>query len=217
MGQHEVNVGARVKSRDGKNLGVIKQLIVHPATYRIDGFILGKGILSDETIVTADLVTNSNEKGLTLAIDKDAVANLPTVIHEQRLRASGQHDISGTGGDQWFLRGPSGGQLPHTGTESFYQAPIGNFAAENITNLDANHVLISEGTDVVGSDGKKFGHVDEIFVDDERQISGVLVRAGRVLPHDVRVPRSMIAGLSHLRIRLNVTAEEAQRQSNRDE
>ena len=51
MGQHEVNVGARVKSRDGKKLGTIKQLIVHPGTYRVDGFILGKGILSEHKIV----------------------------------------------------------------------------------------------------------------------------------------------------------------------
>jgi hypothetical protein len=56
------------------------------------------------------------------------------------------------------------------------------------------------------------GNVDEIFVE-ERHITGVLVRAGRVLHHDVRVPRSMFAGLTHLRIRLNVTAEEAARQS----
>jgi hypothetical protein len=38
-----------------------------------------------------------------------------------------------------------------------------------------------------------------------------------VLHHDVRVPRSMMAGLTHLRIRLNVTAEEAGRQSKGDQ
>ena len=69
---------------------------------------------------------------------------------------------------------------------------------------------------MIGSDGEKVGNVDEIFVE-ERHITGVLVRAGRVLHHDVRVPRSMIAGLTHQRIRLNVTAEEAERQSKRDQ
>ena len=48
---------------------------------------------------------------------------------------------------------------------------------------------------------------DEIFVE-KRIITGVLVRAGRLLHHDVRIPRSMIAGLSHQRIRLTVTAED---------
>ena len=52
MAQHEVNLGTRVTSRDGKKLGVIEKLIVHPASYRVDGFILGKGFLADEKIVT---------------------------------------------------------------------------------------------------------------------------------------------------------------------
>ena len=214
MGQHEVNVGARVRSRDGKKLGVIKQLMVHPGTYRVDGFILGKGILAEEKIVAADLVTATDASGLVLGIDKANVAELPTVIHEQLLRSSGP--IYDTG-NQWVLRGPSGGQLPNTGAESFYmQAPIGTVSTQNVSNLSGDHVMISEGTDVFGSDGEKVGHVDEIFVED-RQISGILVRAGRLLRHDVRIPRSMIAGMSHLRIRLNVTADEAERLSKQDE
>ena len=121
------------------------------------------------------------------------------------------------GTDQWRLQGPSGGQLPNTGViVDLLQAPIGNAATENVSNLGRDVVTISEKTEVFGSDGEKVGNVDEIFVE-ERHITGILVRAGRVLHHDVRVPRSMIAGLSHLRIRLNVTAEEAGRQSKGDQ
>jgi uncharacterized protein YrrD len=214
MAQHEVNVGAPVKSRDGKKLGVIKQLIVQPETYRVNGFILGKGVLSDEHIVAADFVTATDRSGLVLAIDKASVTELPTVIHEQLLRSSGPlYDT----GNHWVLRGPSGGQLPNTGAESFYmQAPLGSVSTQNVSNLSGDHVMISEGTDVFGSDGKKVGQVDEIYVED-RQITGVLVRAGRLRHHDVRIPRAMIAGMSHQRIRLNVPAEEAERQSKQDE
>ena len=70
MGQHEVNVGARVKSRDGKKLGTVEQLIVHPGTYRVDGFILGKGILSEPKIVEANLVTATDKEGIVLGIDE---------------------------------------------------------------------------------------------------------------------------------------------------
>src|SRR5215216_3355668 len=112
MGQHEVNVGARVRSRDGKKLGVIKQLIVHPGTYRVDGFVLGKGVLADEKIVSANLVTATDGSGLVLGIDKANVAELPTVIHEQLLKSSGP--FYDTGG-HWAISGPSGGQLPNTG------------------------------------------------------------------------------------------------------
>jgi uncharacterized protein YrrD len=226
MAEHEVNVGARVKSRDGKKLGVVKELIVDPEEKRIDGFILGQGIRAGDTIVRRGLVAETSAKGVVLSIDAAEAANLPAVIHEQLVRGSGAVSYgagygagygsvsAGGSSDQMFLRGPSGGQFPHTGTESFFaQAPIGNVVTENISNVPTDRVAISEGTDVFGSDGEKIGRVDEVFVDDQRQITGILVRAGRVFHHDVHIPSSMIAGLSHGRIGLNVTAEEAERQS----
>ena len=225
MAEHEVNVGARVKSRDGKKLGVVKELIVDPDEKRIDGFILGQGVRAGDKIVRRGLVAETSAKGVVLSIDAAEAANLPAVIHEQLVRGSGAvsygagYGTMGVGGssDQVFLRGPSGGQFPHTGTESFFaQAPIGNVVTENISNVPTDRVSISEGTDVYGSDGEKIGRVDEIFVDDQRQITGILVRAGRVFHHDVHIPSSMIAGLTHDRIRLNVTAEEAESQSKRD-
>jgi len=225
MGHHEVNVGARVKGRDGKKLGTIEQLIVHPGIYRIDGFILGKGFLSEPKIVDADLVTATDKEGIVLSMNGDEASELPTLIVQQLVRGAeaysygygyGQSSMH-TGADQWRLRGPSGGQLPNTGSESWIgQAPVGNAATENVSNLGRDVVTISEKTEVIGSDGEKVGNVDEIFVE-ERHIAGVLVRAGRELHHDVRVPRSMFAGLTHQRTRLNVTAEEAGRQSRGDQ
>ena len=80
MGQHEVNVGARVKGRDGKKLGSVEQLIVHPGTYQIDGFILGKGFLSEPKIVNADLVTATDKEGIVLSMNSDEASELPTLI-----------------------------------------------------------------------------------------------------------------------------------------
>ena len=94
---------------------------------------------------------------------------------------------------------------------SFIRLPIGNIVAENLSNLDADHVMIGEGTDVIGSDAEKIGHVDEIFVDENREITGVLATAGRLRRHSVRIPRVDDGGVSTHRIRLNVTAEEAER------
>ena len=91
-------------------------------------------------------------------------------------------------------------------------APIGGIIAENFSNVGAEAVLISEGTDVVGSDEKKIGHVDEVFVE-QRRLTGFLVRAGFLLHHDVRIPMTLVAGVTQNHIRLNVTADEAERLS----
>ena len=88
MGQHEVNVGARVKGRDGKKLGTVEQLIVHPGTYQIDGFILGKGLLSEPKIVDADLVTATDKEGIVLSMNGDEASELPTLIVQQLVRGA---------------------------------------------------------------------------------------------------------------------------------
>jgi uncharacterized protein YrrD len=219
MTQHEVNIGARVRSRDGKRLGSVEKLIIHPDANRVDGFVLGKGIIHEARIVDAGLVAATDEHGIVLKIDARDVASLPALVQQQRIKTSGtlgyglgagQVDVPSTG-EKWFIRGDSGGQLPHTGSDSlFMTAPIGEVVAENISNLDAEAVTIGEGTDVVGVDGKKVGHVDEILVE-QRHITGILVRAGRLLRHNVRVPMSMVAGISHDRVRLNVSVDEAER------
>ena len=89
MAQHEVNVGARVKGRDGKRLGTVEQLIVHPGTFQIDGFILGKGILSEPKIVEADLVTATDKEGIVLSMNRDEASELPTLIVQQLVRGGG--------------------------------------------------------------------------------------------------------------------------------
>src|SRR5829696_6953419 len=144
MGQHEVNVGARVKGRDGKKLGTVEQLIVHPGTYRIDGFILGKGVLSEPKIVDANLVTATDKEGIVLSMNGHEASELPTLIVQQLVRGGGAFSYgygygqSGmhAGADQWRLQGPSGGQLPNTGSESWIALFSNDTATtENVSNL----------------------------------------------------------------------------------
>jgi uncharacterized protein YrrD len=218
MVEFEVNIGAHVKSRDGKKLGSIERLIYHADNNRVHGFLLDTGHFSSNKIVAAGQVASTDADGIVLKLDAKEAEQLPNFIEEQMLRAPGnltytgrwgaQVDIQGTG-DQWWIRGSSGGDLPHTGSGSlFFELPVGTIEAENLDNLPEDSILLSEGTDVVGSDGKKVGRVDEVFVS-ERAITGFLVKAGHLFRHDIRVPMSAVAGISHAHVRLNVTAEEA--------
>jgi hypothetical protein len=119
-------------------------------------------------------------------------------------------DVPGTG-DTWMLRGTGGGDYPHTGTAPFFfEAPIGNVEAQNVSNLPEDSLLISEGTDVIGSDGKKVGTIDELIVDDERKVTAILVKAGWLFKHDVRMPVTAVAAAAHDHVRLKITAEEAE-------
>jgi len=218
MVEYEVNIGAHVKSSDGKKLGSIERLIYHPDNNRVHGFLLAKGHFSTNKIVAAGQVAGTDADGVVLKLDAHQAEQLPNFVQEQMLRAPGdltyqgrwgaQVELAGTG-DKWVMRAP-GSDLSTTNSNSlFMMAPIGTLETENLDNLPEDSILLSEGTEVVGSDGKKVGHVDEVFVDGERGITGFLVKAGHLFTHDIRVPMSYVAGISHVHVRLNIAADEA--------
>jgi uncharacterized protein YrrD len=218
MVEYELHIGAHVKSKDGKKLGSIQRFIVHPDTSQVDGFLLGKGHLTSERIVAVGQVESADADGVMLKLDAHQAEQLPVYIQEQMVRSPGnltyqgrwgaQATIAGSG-ENWTMRA-AGSDLSTIDSKSmFTAAPIGMVEAQNIDDLPEDSVLLNKGTDVVGSDGTKIGHVDEIFVDSERRITGFLVKSGHIFTHDVRVPMSSVAGISHSRVRLNVTAEQA--------
>jgi uncharacterized protein YrrD len=223
MAEHEIKIGAHVKSKDGKDLGTIAKLIVHPSTRTIDGFLLGKGHFSTPKIVEARLVASVDAHGAVLSVDAAEAEKLPNLVEEQLLRApgtltyagpmGGMADIGGTA-DKWVLRGSGGGDYPHTGTAPFfYVAPIGNVEAQNISSMPEDTYAVGTGVEVISFDGKKIGKIDEVFVDDDRKVTAILVKSGWLFKHDVRIPLSAIAGAAHDHVRLNITAEEAERGS----
>jgi len=57
---YDLHIGAHVKSKDGKKLGSIQKLIVHPDTSRVDGFLLGKGHFSTNRIVAMEQVETTD-------------------------------------------------------------------------------------------------------------------------------------------------------------
>ncbi len=222
MSEHSVDIGAKVKSSDGKDVGHVDQLILRGDSNRVGGFILSKHIFGNEKIVPARAVKGSTQHEVTLALTSDEVKALENVVHTQMVKApegltygigmGGLVDISGTG-DQWVVRGASGGDYPHTGTAPFFfEAPIGNVEVENLSSLPEDALIISEGTDVVGSDFKKIGKIDQVVLEDGR-ITSFVVKAGFIFKHDLHIPVSQVAGASSDHVRLNITADEAEKLS----
>jgi sporulation protein YlmC with PRC-barrel domain len=205
MTEHEVNVGARVHGSDGEDLGEIEQLIVHPDTGEIDGILLKPHWYATPRIVAVDLIARTNADGVTLSIDRHDAEFLPTYVVEQFVRPPAGTS-SGLDGSSWMVRNTDGS----TGSASLFLEPHGDAATRNISSLPDDTVLISGATEVVGSDGKKVGQIDEIFVDDEQRITGLLVRGGWLFKHDVTIPTGVIGVVTHDRIHLTVSADEAE-------
>ncbi|MEZ4496256.1 MAG: PRC-barrel domain-containing protein [Thermomicrobiales bacterium] len=219
MCAHKVDIGAKVTSSDGKDVGNVEKLMLRGDSNQVGGFILSKHLFGTEKIVPARLVANSTEHEVTLSVSSAEAEKLSNVVHTQMVDAPGELtygiglgglvDTAGTGG-KWVVRGSSGGQYPHTGSEAFFfEAPIGNVEVENISSLPEGALLISDGTDVVDSEFKKIGRVDEVVLDGDT-VTAIIVKAGFIFKHDLQIPVTMIAGASSDHIRLTISADEAE-------
>jgi len=216
--QFELHLGARVSTRDGNKLGHIQRFIVHPDTNHLDGFLLGKGHLTSNRIVALGQVESAGPDGVVLKLDSHQAETLPVFVQEQMLRSPGNLTYQGKWGAQASLSGSGNNWVMRSRTDDFSTinsnslystAPIGMIEAQNIDNLPEDSVVLNKGTEVIGSDGRKVGQVDDIIVDSEGRMVGFLVKSGHLFHEDVRVPVSAVAGISHARVRLNVTAESA--------
>jgi len=217
----QIEIGAKVSSIDGKHLGKVDKLIVHSPSGKVAGFLLDPGLIGHVHIVDIVQIASANADGVRLNLDEHTARELPEVIHEQRIKAPGSLTVptgfggivsmSG-GGDSWYLRGETGGQLPNTGYESIIaNAPIGNVETENISNLPDDAVVVNEKTDVYGSDGKKIGSLERVVVGPDQAISAIVIKTGWIHRHEFQVPASLIHRSSDKETHLSVPSGEIEK------
>jgi uncharacterized protein YrrD len=218
--QVEIEIGSDVYSSDGEKLGSVDQLIVHGPTRRVDGFLLESGLFgSKHHIVLADKVASVEPDKVTLKGTKDESAELPNVIKEQLIKDPGSLSyavgmggmaVTPGGGDNWMIHGQSGGQLAHTGADSLYMSPqFGNAVTQNVDNLPEDSILISKGTEVRDSEGKKIGDVDTIDIDETRAIVAFTLTTGHIFNKKTyRVPFSAVHSGSEKVVRIDLTEEQ---------
>jgi hypothetical protein len=220
-GIQQIEIGAKVSSKDGRNLGHVSKLIIQGGSGHVGGFLMDPGLVGAKRIVDLIYVESANSSGITLKLNENDAENLPQEIHEQRVRAPGTMTVpTGFGGivtttgsgNEWYLRGEGGGQLPHTGYDSIIpSAPIGNIEVENLSNLPDDSLLITEHTEVFGSDGKKIGHVERIVLNEEQVISGIVIKTGWLHKHEFQIPLSLVQNSSDKTTHLNVPRSEVEK------
>ena len=225
----KIDIGTNVKSSDGRHVGDIDWLVIDGRTNQVEYLVIDKKVFSNGRLVAIGQVAGVDEHGVVLSITADDVKKLPVYDEVQTLQFRGpvtfgdpsggiSSTSGGSGGDQWVIYGAQGGQYAHTGEAPFFRmAPIGGVVSNVVTSIEESDVAISEGTSVVDSLGEKVGRVDEVLLDSDNKISGLIVRSGRLRHHSLRIDQAWIAGIAHDHIRLNVTRDQVKQQAGAQE
>jgi sporulation protein YlmC with PRC-barrel domain len=210
-----VELGARVRTTDGKDVGTIDRLIVDPGNNEIKAAIIRKGmILPRDVEVLLSALEVGPDGSIRLTYTADQVDQLPEFF-ESKYTATPPagyvppadypiSEIYWPIGYGFFATPP----LPETDVSTGSVA-LDREAMEALERLDLENAIIGEGSDVVDRDGEKVGHVARlVFEPDGKHLTSFVVRKGFIFTEDRELPASLVNHVDDGVIYLSVVKQE---------
>ena len=216
-----INLGTKVMTADGKDVGKIDRLVVDPRSERMQEFVVRKGFFTEHDIIIPigevdDRAGNDDDDTIHLRMTEDQVKKLPDFVEHSYMDApNGMYP--GLFGDSIGMGGATGGgllwpspvympatqgSLGRAGLPA--QAPLGGGAAggnevapgtmgDQLQESRPGNVFLTTGTDVKTKGGDKVGTVDQLVVDPERgKVTELIVKQGMFGGKEIRIPTQFI-------------------------
>jgi len=165
----QIEIGARVRTRDGRHIGDVHRVIVDLQDSAVTGIVVLKGrFLSRDVLVPIDFVDRVEGDDVVLTLDEHELDQLPDFAFNEILAP------------------------PPTWTAGPY--PDGTFyvPVRQRKRLGEHHVDLTPGTRVHASDGE-VGRVHEIELDPlTGELDAFWIRADGIFGHDVRIPAEWV-------------------------
>lgn len=215
-----INLGTKVVTSDGKDVGKIDRLVVDPRSDRMQEFVVRKGFFVEHDIIipigeVEDRVGNDDDNTIHLRLTADQVKQLPAFVEHSYMAApDGMYPglfgdsvgMGGLGGGGYLWPAPiyepaAQGSLGRAGLPA--DAPLADSSGSNavapgmmgdrLRESRPGDVFLSTGTDVKTRDGDKVGTVEELVVDPERgKVTEMIVKKGMFGGKEIRIPTQFI-------------------------
>lgn len=215
-----INLGSKVMTADGTDVGKIDRLVVDPRSDRMQEFVVRKGFFVERDVIipigeVADHVGNDDDDVVHLRMTADQVKQLPEFVESSYMAApDGMYPglfgdsigMGGVGGGGLLWPGPvyepaAQGSLGRAGLPA--AAPLADSGGTNnvmpgmmgdrLQESRPGNVFLTTGTDVKMRGGDKIGTVDELVVDPERgKVTEMIVKKGLFGSKEIRIPTQFI-------------------------
>jgi sporulation protein YlmC with PRC-barrel domain len=209
-----VHFGTRVVDSDGKAVGTVRHVVLHPDTRQVDGLVVHQGVMrSRDLVVPMRNVANAG-RPIQLTLRSSDLGALP-LFHAERLRPMPDHwempagfderDFFMVGGDAWLES-----SLPPMETSSTVSGTPA-FVPDEDSAVDPEEPDIAAGTPVYDAVGWHIGNVASIGIDQASdKIAWIVLRPGQPLGRETTIPASLIQSVTD-RITLNASAQTLRR------
>ena len=194
-----VEVGARVRTTDGKDVGTIDRLIVDPGNNEIKAAVIRKGIILPRDVeVPLSALERGPDGSIRLSYTAEQVDQLPQFFESNYTATPPAGYVPPadypTAGTYWPIGYGFFATPPLAETEvSTGSVALDREAREALERQDLENAVIGEGSDVVDRDGEKVGEVAQLVFDlDDNRLTSFIVRKGFIFTEDRELPASVI-------------------------
>jgi uncharacterized protein YrrD len=218
MASAHIRLGDPVFSRDGHQLGTVNRVILDDRQRREKALVVHKLLHAADRIIELSQVERVGEDSIVLRVSADEAKQLPTFVRQEFVEVTPDAALNALYESQMPGPGTFLVAAPVTGRRTIEEAtaatrlsPIPPDAKVTVdSNVPDYYDIISTGTNGIAAAGRKVGTVAEIAFDPNGFVAGVVVREGFLFTHDAYIPVEWITDISDERIRLNVSAEQAE-------
>jgi len=206
-----VPFGTHVVDRDGKSVGTVSRLVLHPESQQVAALVVQQGVLNRREVVVPLSKIAGFDKEVRLSLRASDLARLD-LFNTPSLRPMPDHWKMPMGFDQrsFFLVAGDGwteAMLPFvltspavTGTPAYIRDPD--------RSDEVSEPAIATGTPVYDNAGQRVGDVEAVQIDETSgRITCVIVRRGFLFRTETVIPAGVIASVGD-RITLSVGADE---------
>ena len=196
--------GAKVFTSDGEQVGTIDRIVIEPDTREVTHLVVQKGSLfTEDKVIPVSLVKSTLEDRVILHENTGNPEKFPNFQESHFISTEGGH---------------SPGQVPEQRKRSLYwYPPIGGFDGYvysmplyNIEtkNIPKGTVAITEGTNVISTDGEHVGDVERIFTDvSEERVTHILISEGIFLKEKKLIPTRWVRDVFEKEVHLSVDSD----------
>lgn len=196
--------GADVFTASGEKIGSLNRVVIDAKTRDVTDLVVDRGLFNNEKVIPVGLVDLEKEDRIMLRETNQSVDNFPDYETTHYVPID-EVDDPAKSIEMYYWYPPAGFQLP-TGRGPL-PGVVPDYVLRTETSIPEGRIAIEQGAQVISSDEKHIGNVEQVIADSEsKTITHFVVGKGFLLKEHKLVPASWVANVDEDKIYLSVKA-----------
>jgi hypothetical protein len=187
----EFKNGTSVHTSDGKQVGSLDRVVIHPETKEITHVVVHKGILSDrDWVVPVEKILHASHEQIVLDCTSDELKEMsPLEVKQYEPRDQGE-----------IVNNAGGGMYTRPALDPYVLKEI-------IRTIPEELVALKEGAHVMSGDNKHVGNIEQILAESGK-VTQFIASQGLILKTRKTIPVEWVGEMDDHEIRLTVSAQQ---------